>query len=146
MLKKLTENRLPILHFENHIVQYLTTKENGGVKEYHQVPASKYDRENCILPSEMLSFIVLSQEDKYRALKEQLGNGADGKIIERVVKSLKVNKTLSTLRNGIKMNGLKLDLAYFQPANNKTSEHEQWYKDNRLSIVRQLAYSNKKQQ
>lgn len=132
------------IHFEEHIVHYLTAKQQeGGVDEYHLVPASKYDKVNALIPSEILSFINLSQGEKYIELREQLGDAVDRKIIERISKSLKVNKTLDTLRKGIKMNGMKLDLAYFQPANHKTPEHEQWYKENRLSIVRQLAYSTK---
>ena len=67
----------------------------------------------------------------------------NSKIIERVTKSLKVNKTLTTLREGVKMNGVKLRLAYFKPSHNKTPEHEIGYKQNRLSIIRQLAYSTK---
>lgn len=132
------------IHFEDHIIHYLTANEQeGGVGEYHLVPTSKYDKVNALIPSEILSFINLSQGEKYIELREQLGNAVDRKIIERISKSLKVNKTLDTLRKGIKMNGMKLDLAYFQPANDKTPEHEQWYEENRLSIVRQLAYSTK---
>ena len=131
------------IHFEDHIVQYLTTNENGGVKEYHQVHTSEYDKVNCIIPSELINFIKTSQTDKYNKLVQQIGVITDTKIIERVTKSLKINKTLATLRSGVKMNGVRLDLAYFQPANNKTPEHEEWYKNNRLSIVRQLAYSTK---
>jgi len=132
------------IHFEDHIIHYLTAKQQeGGVDEYHLVSASKYDKVNALIPIEILSFINLSQGEKYIHLREQLGDAVDRKIIERISKSLKNNKTLYTLRNGVKMNGIKLDLAYFQPANDKTPEHEQWYKENRLSIVRQLAYSTK---
>ena len=131
------------IHFEDHIVKYLTTHDNGGVNEYTQVDASEYDKQLCIIPSELLQFIKNSQEVAYKKVKEQLGVVTDTKIIERVTKSLKVNKTLATFRSGIKMNGVKLELAFFQPANNKTPEHEHWYKENRLSVVRQLAYSFK---
>ncbi|ARV12023.1 restriction endonuclease subunit R [Gilvibacter sp. SZ-19] len=132
------------IHFEDHIVKYLTAKtEEGGVNEYHQVSNEKYDRDNAIVPREILSFIVESQGDQYSYLKEQLGDAIDNKLLERVVKSLKTNKTLDTLRKGIKINGLKFELAYFKPSNNKTPEHEVWYKQNRLSIIRQLAYSTK---
>jgi len=128
------------IHFEDHIVNYLT---EGGVNEYHQVAKSEYDKDTTLIPIEVLTFIKQSQTDKYNQLEVQLGNATDVKLLERVAKSLKVNKTLATLRSGIKMNGLHFNLAYFQPANNKTPEHEQWYKENRLSIIRQLAYSNK---
>jgi type I restriction enzyme R subunit len=131
------------IHFEDHIVKYLTTHDNGGVNEYTQVDASEYDKQLCIIPSELLQFIKSSQEVAYKKLKEQLGVVTDTKIIESVTKRLKVNKTLGTLRSSIKISGVKLELAFFEPANNKTPEHAQWYKENRLSVVRQLAYSTK---
>ena len=131
------------IHFEDHIVQYLTTQENGGVNEYKQVEASEYDKQLCIIPGELIEFIKSSQQDKYNNLTGQLGAVVDTKIIERVTKSLKVNKTLATLREGVKMNGVTLDLAFFKPSNDKTPEHEIGFKQNRLAVIRQLAYSTK---
>ena len=101
------------IHFEDHIVQYLTTHDNGGVNEYTQVDASEYDKQLCIIPSEVIEFIKTSQQDKYNNLLGQLGNVVDTKIIERVSKSLKVNKTLATLREGVKMNGVTLRFSLF---------------------------------
>ena len=131
------------IHFEDHIVQYLTTQENGGVNEYKQVEASEYDKQLCIITGELIEFIKTSQQDKYNNLSGQLGAVVDTKIIERVTKSLKVNKTLVTLREGVKMNGVTLDLAFFKPSNDKTPEHEIGFKQNRLAVIRQLAYSTK---
>lgn len=132
------------IHFEEHIVKYLTAKPGeGGINEYHQVDAKKYDKELCIIPSELLSFIKLSQPYKYEVVRAQLGDRTDDKIVELVAKSLRNFKTLHTLRNPLKMNGQRIDLAYFQPANNKTPEHELWYEENRLAVMRQLAYSTK---
>jgi len=131
------------IHFEDHIVQYLTTHDNGGINEYTQVNTSEYDKQLCIIPGELIEFIKTSQQDKYNNLTGQLGAVVDTKIIERVTKSLKVNKTLVTLREGVKMNGVTLDLAYFKPSNDKTPEHEIGFKLNRLAVIRQLAYSTK---
>lgn len=131
------------IHFEDHIVQYLTTNENGGVNEYHQVHASEYDKVNCLIPSELINFIKTSQPKEYEAIKKDLGENTDEKIIYTVAKFIKKDKTLKTLRSKLRISGQRLFLAYFQPANNKTPEHEEWYKNNRLSIVRQLAYSTK---
>ena len=80
------------IHFEDHIVQYLTTNENGGVKEYNQVYASEYDKENCIIPSEIINFIKTSQPKAYEAIKKDLGEATDAKIVYYVSKSLKTNK------------------------------------------------------
>ena len=53
------------IHFEEHIVKYLTaTLEEGGVNEYRQIDKSEYDKVNCIIPSELISFIKSSQPKK----------------------------------------------------------------------------------
>ena len=131
------------IHFEDHIVKYLTTDENGGVKEYNQVHASEYDKENCIIPTEIISFIKTSQPKAYEAIRKDLGEATDAKIVYYISKSLKTNKTLKTLRSRLKVSGQRLDLVYWQPANDKTLEHGEGYGKNRLSIIRQLAYSKK---
>ena len=79
------------IHFEDHIVQYLTTQENGGINEYKQVEASEYDKQLCIIPGELIEFIKSSQQDKYNNLTGQLGAVVDTKIIERVTKSIPDN-------------------------------------------------------
>ncbi len=127
------------IHFEDHIVNYLTQE----VKEYNLVHKNKYDKKLCIIPEDVLTFIKESQPKKYQNIQTHLGASTDTKIIEAVAKSLRNNKTLKTLRSKLRISGERLDLVYFQPANNKTPEHETWYKQNRLSVIRQLAYSTK---
>lgn len=127
------------IHFEDHIVNYLTRE----VKEYNLVHQNKYDKKLCIIPEDVLAFIKESQPKKYKNIQTHLGASTDTKIVEAVAKSLRNNKTLKTLRSKLRFYGERLDLVYFQPANNKTPEHETWYKQNRLSVIRQLAYSTK---
>ncbi len=127
------------IHFEDHIVNYLTQE----VKEYNLVHKNKYDKKLCIIPEDVLAFIKESQPKKYQNIHTHLGVSTDTKIVEAVAKSLRNNKTLKTLRSKLRISGERLDLVYFQPANNKTPEHETWYKQNRLSVIRQLAYSTK---
>lgn len=127
------------IHFEDHIVNYLTK----DVKEYNLVHKNKYDKALCIIPEDVLGFVKESQPQKYQKLLSHLGASTDTKIVETIAKSLRNNKTLKTLRSKLRISGERLDLVYFQPANNKTQEHETWYKQNRLSVIRQLAYSTK---
>lgn len=127
------------IHFEDHIVNYLTQE----VKEYNLVHKNKYDKKLCIIPEDVLAFIKESQPKKYQNIQTHLGASTDTKIIEAVAKSLRNNKTLKTLRSKLRISGERIDLVYFQPANNKTPEHETWYKQNRLSVIRQLGYSTK---
>lgn len=127
------------IHFEAHIENYLT----NTVKEYHSIAPTLYDKDLCIIPSEIIAFVKDTQPKKYEELAKQYGALVDIKIVENVAKNIAKNKTLEVLRNGVKDRGQKLDLAYFKPANNKTPEHEEAYAENRLAIVRQLKYSKR---
>lgn len=129
------------IHLEEHIVKYLVT--HGG---FHEVSASAYDKDLCLIPSEAIAFIQDTQPEKYIILKaEQYGNKVDEKIVSNIAKTYKdhKDKTLDILRNKVKDRGVQFDMVYFQPANNKTPEHKDWYQKNRLAVVRQLKYSAK---
>lgn len=127
------------IHFEAHIENYLVNK----VKEYHVVSPSEYNKELCVIPSEIIAFVKDTQPEKYKALEEQYGANVDSQIVNNVARNLSKNKTLHVLHHKTKDRGQALNMVYFQPANNKTPEHEDWYSKNRLAIVRQLQYSNR---
>ena len=105
--------------------------------------SKEYDQDLCLIPSEVISFVKKTQLKQYEQLQKQYGSSVDSKIIENLAKNIAKNKTIDVLRNGIKDRGQKIHFAFFKPSNSKTPEHEQWYKDNSLSIVRQLFYSKK---
>lgn len=127
------------IHFEDHIVNYLTKE----VSEYTLLNTTQYDKKLCVIPEDVLTFIKDSQPKKYQNIQSHLGAATDEKIVETVAKSLRNNKTLKTLRNPLRISGERISLLFFQPANNKTPEHEEWYAKNRLTVIRQLAYSSK---
>ena len=109
------------IHFEAHIEKYLTASiENGGVNEYRSISPKEYNKDLCVIPSEIIAFIKDTQPKQYKALQSQYGDHTDTKIVENVSKNITKNKTLEVLRHGIKDRGQKLLLAYFKPANNKT--------------------------
>ncbi|QNM84589.1 type I restriction endonuclease subunit R [Polaribacter pectinis] len=127
------------IHFEEHIENYLTNRVN----EYISVSPTLYDKDLCVIPSEIIAFVKDTQPKQYQALEKQYGALTDAKIVETIAKNITKNKTLDVLRNGVKDRGQKLTLAYFKPAHNKTPEHEEAYAKNRLSLVRQFQYSNR---
>ncbi|SFE50673.1 type I restriction endonuclease subunit R [Thermophagus xiamenensis] len=127
------------IHFEEHIENYLVNE----VKEYHVISPQEYNKELCVIPSEIIAFIKDTQPEKYKALKEQYGANVDKQIVNNIARNLNKNKTLHVFHNKVKDRGQSLNMVYFKPANNKTPEHGEWYKKNRLAIVRQLQYSNK---
>jgi type I restriction enzyme R subunit len=129
------------IHLEEDIVKYLV--EKGG---FHEVSPSAYDKELCLIPSEVIAFIQETQADKYNLLKlDQYGDKVDEKIVANVAKTYKdhKDKTLDLLRNKVKDRGVQLDMVYWQPANDKTPDHQLWYEQNRLAVVRQLKYSKR---
>ncbi|MFC4691271.1 type I restriction endonuclease subunit R [Dokdonia genika] len=127
------------IHFEEHIENYLVQT----VQEYRSVSPQLYDKDLCVIPSEIIAFVKDTQPKKYEELKKQYGTQVDEKIVVNVAKNITKNKTLEVLRNGVKDRGQRLELAYFKPGHNKTPEHEVAYAKNRLSIARQLKYSNR---
>lgn len=126
------------IHFEEHIENYLTT-ESG----FRYVSNDAYDKKLCLVPHMLIDFIKETQPKQYEALAVQYGASVNEKIAQNIAQAIHKNKTLDVLRNGVKDRGQHLRLVYFQPANDKTPEHEEMYKLNRFGIMRQLQYSNK---
>ncbi|KAF2335384.1 type I restriction endonuclease subunit R [Flavobacterium ginsenosidimutans] len=129
------------IHLEDDIIKYLV--EFGG---FHEVPQHTYDRELCLIPSEIIAFLKDTQQDKYNILKvNQYYENVDEKIVDNIAKTYRdhKDKTLNLLRSKVKDRGVQFDMVYFQPANNKSSEHKKWYEQNRLAVIRQLKYSKK---
>lgn len=132
-------------HVEEDVVAYLTKWANPTFPEYVEKDNSVYHKDWCVIPEDIIGFIKDTQRPKYDALAQQYRLEVDTKIMERVVDTYKKssNKTLDLLRGGVRDRGQTLQLAYFQPVHSKTPEHKEWYRHNRLSIIRQLRYSTR---
>lgn len=131
------------IHFEEHIANYLARELQPGIFEYQIKDTNCYDKDLCLIPEDVIGFIKDTQIKKYNALKAQYGDNTDTKIIERISESLNKHKTLHVFREKVKDRGQTIDLVYFKPSHSKTPEHLEWYKKNRLTIIRQLKYSKK---
>lgn len=126
-------------HFEEYIVDYLT--QTAG--EYHQIDRSSYDKKLLLIPGEVIQFIKDTQPGTYDTLHKKLGERVDDVILSHVSRSIRDEKTLKVLRGKIKLEGERINLVYFKPSTNKVPEHEEWYRKNRMAVVRQLQYSSK---
>lgn len=149
--------------YEEYIVSYLTSCMSAdGDVEYRQVDHTKYDKDWCLIPDELIAFLKDSQPKMYDKLVNSRGgeDAARKAICDRVDKVMTQHLgvlpkkktgsdviapagTLHLLRNQLDLSGCHFDLAYYKPVSSKTPEHEELYKKNRLSIVRQLQYSHK---
>ena len=125
------------LHFEEHIVKYLTRIAQPEFPEYTQKDNSCYDKELCLIPEDLIGFIKETQPKKYDALCAQYGPNTDAKIVELVADNINKSKlkTLQVLREKVKDRGQYLDLVYFKPSHSKTPEHMEGYLKNRLTVI-----------
>ena len=132
-------------HVEEDMVEYLTKTANPKFPDYIQKDTSVFNKELCVIPEDIIGFIKDTQKEKYNTLALQYGDAVDDKIVERVVDTYKksAHKTIEVLRGKIKDRGQNLDLVYFKPTHSKTPEHEIWYQQNRLTVIRQLKYSTR---
>ncbi|MBL7766291.1 MAG: type I restriction endonuclease subunit R [Chitinophagaceae bacterium] len=131
------------LHFEEHIVKYLTKIAQPEFPEYTEKDNSRYDKDLCLIPEDLIGFIEDTQSEKIVELYKQYASETQQKIIEHVANEIKKRKTLDVLREGVKDRGQKFDLVYFKPNHSKTPEHMRVFQKNRLTLIRQLKYSKR---
>ncbi|MBL0049705.1 MAG: type I restriction endonuclease subunit R [Bacteroidetes bacterium] len=131
------------IHFEEHIVKYLTNIPQPEFPEYTEKDNSCYDKELCLIPEDLIGFIEDTQGEKIVELYKQYASQTHQKIIDHVANEIKKRKTLDVIREGVKDRGQKFNLVYFKPNHSKTPEHQKGYLKNRLTVIRQLKYSKK---
>ena len=137
--------------------------------EYREIAASEYNTEenkkHCLLASELIAFLKDTQPEEYQKLldaksgdeeaaKRSILDRIDSEMRKKLQKATAANVQIRALIPQGTLSvllldkfdagcGAKFNLLYNRPANNKTPEHDEWYRKNRLAIVRQLRYSEK---
>ena len=122
-------------NFEDHIEAHLN--QSG----YRSLKSSNYDKELCLIPSETLRFIQMTQLQEYQKLERQHGGNTSVKLLGRVSREIDRRGVLDVLRNGVKDRGCHFKLAYPPPSSDMNPEHKEFYDKNRFSLIRQLHYS-----
>ena len=123
--------------FEDYIEQHLNQSD------YRSLQSSHYDKSLCLIPSETLRFIQMTQLQAYQKLERQYGGDTPGKLLDRVSKQIARRGVLDVLRKGVKDSGCFFNLTYFLPSSGMNPDHQRLYKQNRFSLIRQLHYSEK---
>ena len=127
------------LAFETEICEYLAS--HGWL--YVDGDAQRYDRARALFPSDVLDFVQTTQPNEWAALTKSHGAKAAEVLLARLRAQLDQRGTLSVLRQGIDLLGLKqtLKLAEFRPALGINPDILARYAQNRLRVVRQVRYS-----
>ncbi len=126
--------------FETAIEHCLT---NGG--GYGMGDKEAFDRERCVFPRDVLSFIQATQPGEWAYLAGLQKHRAGETLLEDLCRALNSDHEgcLSVLRHGFKCFGKLFRVAYFAPASGMNPDTRELYAANQLTITRQLRYSPK---
>ncbi|HSF29463.1 MAG TPA: RNA-binding domain-containing protein [Candidatus Tectomicrobia bacterium] len=110
---------------------------------YHRRWPEQYDRALCLIPRDVVDFILATQPREWQKLKQHHGAAVEEQFLRRLSSEIGRRGALDVLRHGLKDSGCKFQLAYFHPASGLNEDTLRLYQANLFSVVRQLRYSDK---
>ncbi len=114
--------------------------EPGG---YFKRKPEVYDRALCLLPRDVLDFIIATQPKEWKKLSQHYGAQVKERFLRRLSSEIARRGVLHVLRNGIKDMGCTFRLAYFRPASGLNEETRRLHMANFFAVGRQIRYSTK---
>jgi len=126
--------------FETAIEHHLTTA--GG---YVAGDREAFDRDRGLFPADVVSFVQRTQPDEWAYLVNLQKDRAGETLLDDLCRALDSEHEgcLSVLRHGFKCFGKRFRVACFAPASGMNPQTQKLYDANRLTITRQLRYSNR---
>ncbi len=113
---------------------------SGGYRRRH---FEDYDRALCLLPRDVMDFVLATQPKEWEKLTQHHGAAVREQFLQRLATEIERRGALDVLRNGIKDSGCRFQLAYFRPASGLNEETRRLHAANLFAVVRQLRYSEK---
>src|SRR6266849_8306547 len=119
--------REPSAHYKDAV--------SGG---YHKRRPEDYDRALCLIPNDVVDFILATQPKEWQTLKQHHGAEVKEQFLKRLAAEIERRGALDVLRNSIKDSGCKFQLAYFRPASGLNEETRRLHAANLFAVVRQF--------
>ncbi|MDQ7840817.1 MAG: type I restriction endonuclease [bacterium] len=110
---------------------------------YRKRSPEDYDRALCLIPRDVVDFILATQPKEWGKLKQHHGAAVTEQFLKRLAGEIERRGALDVLRQGIKDSGCKFRLAYFRPASGLNEETRRLHAANLFAVVRQIRYSEK---
>jgi len=110
---------------------------------YRKRRPEDYDRHLCLIPADVIDFLLATQPKEWEKLKQHHGADVKERFLARLSREIGRRGALDVLRNGLKDSGCKFLLAWFQPASGLNEELQRLHAANLFTVVRQLRYSEK---
>jgi type I restriction enzyme R subunit len=102
-----------------------------------------YDRTLCLLPRDVVDFVLATQPKEWKKLEQHHGAAVREQFLKRLAAEIERRGALDVLRLGLKDSGCKFRLAYFRPASGLNEETRRLHAANLFAVVRQVHYSTK---
>ena len=113
---------------------------------YHRRRPEDYDRALCLLPADVVDFLLATQPTEWQKLEQHHGADVKPRFLARLSREVARRGALDVLRNGVKDSGCKFRLAYFRPASGLNEELQRLHAANLFAVVRQLRFSEHDEQ
>ena len=110
---------------------------------YSQRDTEDYDRTLCLIPHDVLDFVLATQPREWKRLSQHHGAMVEEQFLKRLATEIGRRGALDVLRTGIRDMGCKFRLAYFRPASGLNEDTRRLHAANLFSVARQLHYSEK---
>ena len=108
---------------------------------YRRRQAEDYDRGLCLLPRDVVDFVLATQPKEWQKLTQHHGAAVKEQFLRRLASEIERRGALDVLRNGLKDSGCKFRLAYFRPASGLNEETRRLHAANLFAVVRQVLFS-----
>lgn len=110
---------------------------------YHRRKPDEFDRALCLLPRDVVDFVLATQPREWQKLQQHHGTAVREQFLRRLASEIERRGALDVLRNGLKDSGVKFRLAYFRPASGLNEETRRLHRANLFAVVRQVHYSTR---
>ena len=110
---------------------------------YRKRPPEEYDPSLCLLPRDVIDFVLATQPKEWEKLKQHHGAAVKEQFLKRLSREIVRRGTLDILRNGFKDSGCKFQMAFFRPSSGLNEALQSLHAANLFTVVRQLRYSEK---
>lgn len=110
---------------------------------YFKRESDAYDKTLCLIPDDVVNFLIATQPAKWEAYQKQHGSSVKDTLLSKIKDEIDKRGTLELLRKPFASYGVYFDFAFFKPASGLNESYMKKYQGNIFSVMRQVKYSTK---
>ena len=121
-----------------HAFEIQVEKTLLGASDWQSGTNAEWNVERALFPAQVCTFLDAAQPKLWAEMRTLHGDELEKLLIDALVKELDLKGTLHVLRHGFKFYGKIFRLATFKPAHGLNDEVLSLYRQNRITITRQV--------